>query len=278
MKTTATLLQPPKISIVIPCYNHSAYLTEAVESVLESSYKNLEIIIIDDGSIDDSYQVALSLASKYSEKVTAFSQANAGPACARNYGITKASGSYILPLDADDKISADYIETALKAFEEDHNLKVVYCEAEKFGLKNGSWKLKPFCREALALDNMIFISAIFKKSDWQKIGGFESSMTYGWEDWEFWINLLKSGGQVKRLSIVGFFYRIHTHSRRKSVDKKAKLLTIQCINRKHRSFLKKHLGGPLRNPRSWSKRINYLEQTLSSYMPKKAQELIFGTL
>src|SRR5690606_28203564 len=120
-------------------------------------------------------------------------QANQGPSIARNHGIRKAKGVFILPLDSDDIISSDYISEAIKAFKSDPEVKVVYCEAEKFGEKEGKWKLKPFSLKRLALDNMIFVSALYKKKDWEACGGYSEDMVWGREDWEFWITMLKNG-------------------------------------------------------------------------------------
>ena len=246
----------PLVSIVIPCYNQAPFLEEAVNSVLENKYPNLEIIIVDDGSHDHSAKIALQIHEKYPEIIHVIMQENAGPAKARNVGIKAASGKYILPLDGDDKISADYIQKAVEVLETNTQVKVVYCEAEKFGNESGHWKLKPFSRKSLALDNMIFVSAFFRKSDWEKCGGYAENMTWGWEDWEFWINMLKSGGEVVKLPITGFYYRIREGSRRKTTNKEAKQKTIDLINEKHGGFLKEQIGGPLRNPRSWSVLIN----------------------
>ncbi|WP_373495021.1 glycosyltransferase family 2 protein [Aquiflexum sp.] len=245
----------PLTSVIIPCYNQALFLEETVNSVLNSNYSNFEIIIVDDGSHDHSAKIALKIHEKHPEKIHVIMQENAGPANARNVGIKAARGKYILPLDGNDKISKDYIEEAVTIFEKNQNVKVVYCEAEKFGDKSGQWKLKPFSRKALALDNMIFVSALYRKSDWERCGGYDPRMTWG-EDWEFWINMLKSGGEVVKLPITGFYYRIREGSRRKSTDKEAKQKTIDLINEKHIDFLKEQIGGPLRNPRSLSEVIN----------------------
>lgn len=246
----------PLVSIIIPCYNQALFLEEAVGSVLKNTYPNFEIIIVDDGSHDHSAKIALKIHEKHPEIIHVIMQENAGPSNARNVGIKAARGKYILPLDGDDKINDQYIKEAIDVFEENGNIKVVYCEAEKFGNKSGHWKLKPFSKKALALDNMIFVSALFKKSDWEKCGGYDIRMIWGWEDWEFWINMLKSGGEVVKLPITGFYYRIREGSRRKTTNKEAKQKTIDLINKKHSDFLKEQIGGPLRNPRSWSPLIN----------------------
>lgn len=267
MSNSKTLINDALVSVVIPCFNHEAFLEEAVNSVINCSYTPLEVIIVDDGSTDGSFKKAQQLVKNHPGKVSLFKQINAGPAVARNKAISHAKGKYILPLDADDKISKNYIKQAVKVLESEPEVKLVYCEAEKFGLKCGYWKLKPFTPETLALDNMIFVSALFRKTEWLVTGGFDERMKWGWEDWEFWINLLKNGGKVKKLEFIGFYYRIHAISRRKSVNKEVKRYTIALMNEKHGQFLMQHLGGPMRNPRSWSKMINRLQPFVSLLSP-----------
>ncbi len=246
----------PLVSIIIPCYNQALFLEEAVNSVLNCTYPNFEIIIVDDGSHDHSAKIALKIHEKNPEIIHVIMQENAGASKARNVGIKAASGKYVLPLDGDDKISENYIQRAVEVLEKNQDVKVVYCEAKKFGNESGYLKLKTFSRKALALDNMIFVSALYRKNNWEECGGYDPRMTWGSEDWEFWINMLKSGGEVVKLPITGFYYRIKEGSRRKATDKESTQKTIDLINEKHIEFLKEQIGGPLRNPRSWSEVIN----------------------
>lgn len=248
-------MKKPLVSVVVPCYNHGRFLEETIQSVQMSTWENIEIIIVNDGSVDNSEDVAKKLVDQH-ENIHYLYQQNSGPSVARNNGILVAQGELILPLDADDLISPDYIEAAVKEFINDQDLKLVYCEAEKFGAKSGKWKLENFSLDRLAYKNMIFVSALFKKTDWQKAGGFAEEMTWGFEDWEFWISLLKSGGKVKKLPLTGFYYRIQQKSRRKSVDNSGRKKTVDFINEKHQDFIYKQLGGPLRYQKSMSNFIN----------------------
>lgn len=247
------------VSIVIPIFNQAQFLSETVESVINSTFKQVEIIIVDDGSTDGSAEVALKLKDASPQIASVIIQENSGPAKARNEGIKIARGKYILPLDGDDLIAPTYIENAVKALEENPEVKVVYSEAEKFGDKTGKWKLKPFSLKALSLDNMIFVSAFYRKKDWENVGGYDERMTWGWEDWEFWINMLKSGGGVVKLPETGFFYRIRKNSRRKSTNKESKQKTIDLINSKHLDFMVSQINGPLHYQRSLSPQINFIK-------------------
>lgn len=233
--------QDHKVSIVVPCYNQSQYLDEALQSVLEQTYTNWECIIVNDGSPDNTDIIAKSWVEKDNRFRYLF-QENSGLSSSRNLGIQQATGEFILPLDADDKISNHYLELALNAFKEDTSLKVVYCQAEKFGIENGLWKLPPFLIHDLCFFNMIFCSAFFKKKDWESVGGYDEKMIYGWEDWEFWIAILKKEGSVKRLDEVGFYYRTRDNSMAKQLDSVKTKILAEYMSVKHADFYVNQLG------------------------------------
>lgn len=247
------------ISVLVPCYNQGIYLKETIQSALSSTYRPLEILIINDGSTDHSLEIARALEAQHPE-VRVLDQANAGVTKARNAGLAAAQGEYILPLDGDDLISANYIANGLEVLSNRPEVKVVYCKAEKFSDSGRKpWKLKPFSLQQLAKDNMIFVSALFRKSDALAVGGFSEDMQLGREDWEFWIKLLKNGGEVVQLPEVGFFYRLTATSKRKKTGGTAfKKARIAYLNAKHADFFERELNGPLRIQRTWSKPYNTL--------------------
>ncbi|MBN3520468.1 glycosyltransferase [Algoriphagus lutimaris] len=253
--------QSPLVSIIIPCYNQVEYLEETVLSALASDYSPIEIIIINDGSTDGSEEIAKNLALKQ-ELVSYIHQKNQGVEIARNTGIKATSGKYILPLDGDDLIATNYISEAVKVLENNPQVKVVYCEAMKFGPKGKKyWKLKPFDINALARDNMIFVSALYKRTDWEKIGGYAEDYNLGRADWEFWINMLKDGGEVVQLPFIGFYYRLTggvNSLRKRTGSDEAKRKRIAYLNAKYPEFFERELNGPLRFQRTWSKPYNTL--------------------
>lgn len=230
-----------KVSIIVPCYNQAQYLDEALQSVLNQSCKEWECIIVDDGSPDNTSEIANEWIQRDSRFKYIY-QENGGLSSARNFGISHATGEFILPLDADDKISKDYVALALKAFEEDNSLKVVYCKAEKFGDENGVWDLEGFSLFNLSRRNMIFCSAVYRKKDWELVGGYDVNMKYGCEDWEFWIALLKNGGNVKQLDEVGFYYRTKIISMIKKVENKQYDNLFTYLSIKHADFFVNYYG------------------------------------
>jgi glycosyltransferase involved in cell wall biosynthesis len=231
----------PTISIIVPCYNQAHYLDEALKSVLAQTYPHWECIIVNDGSSDNTAEIANNWVEK-DKRFRYLFQNNSGLSSSRNLGIKNTLGKFILPLDADDKISNQYLELALKAFEEDNSLKIVYSKAEKFGLENGLWYLRPFSKRNLCYFNMIFCSAFFRKKDWEMVGGYDEKMIYGWEDWEFWIAILKNGGSVKCLNHIGFFYRTKQVSMATQLNIEKTKLLAEYMSVKHADFYVNHLG------------------------------------
>src|ERR1035437_2541592 len=112
------------VSIIIPAYNAEIFLEETVTSALASTYTLLEIIIVNDGSTDNTQQIIDKVKLEHPE-IRAIEQKNQGVAVARNAGIANSTGKYILPLDADDLISDDYVEKAVEILEQNPNVKMV---------------------------------------------------------------------------------------------------------------------------------------------------------
>jgi glycosyltransferase involved in cell wall biosynthesis len=229
------------VSIIVPCYNQAQYLDEALQSVFDQTYTNWECIIINDGSPDNTEEVAKKWVSKDSRFVY-LKKENGGLSSARNAGINTAKGVFILPLDADDKIGANYVALAVQTFQHDDSLKVVYCKAEKFGNESGPWQLSPFSLYDLCQFNMVFCSALYRKKDWEVVGGYDINMIYGLEDWEFWISVLKNGGKVKRLEKVGFYYRIKDISMLKQLNNEKNSYSMEYMSIKHADFFVKQIG------------------------------------
>ena len=108
-----------KISIIIPVYNVEKYISRCLDSILANTYQNTEIILVNDGSKDDSQKIIEEYKKKYTDKIILIEQENKGPAEARNVGIVKASGEYIMFIDSDDFIEKDYIENYANQIKED---------------------------------------------------------------------------------------------------------------------------------------------------------------
>ena len=228
-----------KVSVIIPCYNHGEFLKDSIESVLAQTMQDFEIIIVDDGSTDSLTKKLLS--SLEYPKTSVISTPNQGLAAARNNGIAASSGSYILPLDADDKIGPEYLEKASKLLDEDDELGIVYCKARLFGALDCDWALPPYSLEAMLKDNVIFCTALFRRADWELSEGYDVGMIYGWEDYEFWLSLIERGRKVVQLNDQLFYYRVSADSMVRTKEKWQKVEMFARIYRKHSSLFSKHI-------------------------------------
>ncbi|PHR14733.1 MAG: glycosyl transferase family 2 [Aequorivita sp.] len=229
------------VSVIVPCYNQASYLEEALASVLRQEYQEWECIIVNDGSTD----ATATISKKWIKKDKRFKyleQENSGVVAARNNGIKQAVGDYVLPLDADDKIGKEYLAKALGRFKNNEKLKLVYCEGEYFGELEKKWDLPEFTLQELATRNIIFNCAMFKKIDWERIGGYDANCTKGLEDWEFWIHLLKDGGEVYKIPKVCFYYRQVGNSRNVSITLQQYKEIYEYLSLKHTAFFVEHLG------------------------------------
>ncbi len=245
----------PLVSIIVPVYNMEQYLAETLDSILATTYANYEVVVMDDGSTDGSYAIAQRYAAQDS-CVRAFTQPNSGTCDARNNAIRLTQGEFILPVDGDDKISPRFVELAANILIQHPDTKVVCPQGEFFDGRTGAWNLPPFSLGLLARRNVIPATAMYRKDDWERVGGYCKEIIYR-EDWEFWISILKDGGRVERLSETTFYYRIRPNSKRIR-GRKFKQHVTDTLNKRHPEFYLRELGGPLRNQRSWSKVINRL--------------------
>ena len=203
----------PLISVVVPCYNQAQYLDECLQSVLDQTYQDWECIIVNDGSPDNTEEVAKKWVAK-DARFKYLLKENGGVASARNYGIEKSSSDWILPLDGDDKIGKDYLALSKPKIDEGYDL--IYCEGEYFGKQSGVIVLPEYTFEEMLLHNIIFCSAIFKK---RQNPIYDESMIHGLEDWEFWIAYLQNkNAKVYKIPSIQFFYRIKDKSRNLEIN------------------------------------------------------------
>ena len=219
------------VSVIIPCFNHGAFIQDAIDSVIAQTYNNWEIIIINDGS-DDAESI-MQLNRLYEEGYNVITIANSGVSVARNKGITVAKGEFILPLDADDKIAPRYLEEAVKIFLEKPEVKLVYSECEYFGILTGLSTVPPFSIEGMLEENLIFNSAVFRKSRAIEICGYDESFLEGWEDWEFYLRYVRNVKEVFKLFSTNYFYRIKEISRNSLIKDERRERCEQQLYKKH---------------------------------------------
>lgn len=232
----------PKVSVIIPCYNQGKYIEETIKSVLLSTYTDFEIIIINDGSTDSLTNDLLKTPSWPKTKI--LNTINVGVAAARNIAIKYSSGKYILPLDGDDKISSDYLNDAVEILENNPNIKVVSCDVQFIGHKKGIYKLPEYSLEKLLGQNILVVSCFYRRADFDKTNGYNPNMVYGYEDWDFWLSLMESGGEVYKIPKVHFYYRITKKSRNRSIRDDQYIFLRKQIYKNHKDLFSRNFLDP----------------------------------
>lgn len=199
-------MRKEKVSIIIPCYNQAKYLSHAIESALAQTYGNIEIIVVNDGSPDNTSEVA----GRYPIKL--IEQDNKGLCGARNAGIEIATGDFFLPLDADDCIDENYLAktvplmrdkdvavvyTALQSMNEDHELQEAWCHP-----------LSEITLPKLKYNNQLYVCSLIRMNVLKECGGYNPNMIHGYEDWNLWIDIIKRGWKFTFVPEPLFHYMI----------------------------------------------------------------------
>ena len=198
---------PPRVSVVIPCYNQGPFIREALLSVFEQTVGDIEVVVVDDGS-DDAVTGPL-LDGLSIRGVRVIRTPNAGLPAARNTGIGAAAGEFVVTLDADDMLAPDYTDRLLGAVEESKDHAYAHCWAELFGDTHSIWATRPFNPYQLMLSNSVVGCVLLRKSAWEDVGGYDESMRSGNEDWDLWIRLAAAGYGEAQVRAPLFRYRKH---------------------------------------------------------------------
>lgn len=202
----------PLISVVVPCYNYGEYLVETIDSVLYSTFIDLEIIVVDDGSNDPAtIEVLQSIKDK--PKTRIMHQSNKGVAAARNNGIAAANGKYILPLDAEDLIHPTFLEKACWIMEFYPEVGFVSSWVKAFGTEKWTNDSPQYNFYNQLFHNYICGTSLIRKEAFIQAGGYKSNfVVMGYEDWDFWISLGEKGWYGFQIFERLFFYRRHGRS------------------------------------------------------------------
>ncbi|AXP79274.1 Chondroitin synthase [Mariniflexile rhizosphaerae] len=224
--------RPDLISIVIPCYNDTQFIEQAVDSALNQTYFDKEIIVVDDGSDFETKKVLKNIEHKITKLIT---QENKGQSTARNVGIRYAKGEFVLVLDSDDFFEPTFCEKAINIFTSCKETKIVSCYANLL-FNNGKklhYKPKGGTIHDFLFFNQILGTSMFKRQDWEYCGGYDESMRNGFEDWEFFIRLLKNGGIAEVIKEHLYNYRKRLNSTTlKANENKYELLKYMFLKHK----------------------------------------------
>lgn len=185
----------PIVAVIIPCYNHGRFLPETIASVVGQTFRDWEIIIVDDGSTDNSAEVARTLIARFApRRIRLIQQPNAGQGAARNHGIAATETPFILTLDADDLIHTRFLERTLEAIEAAPDIGFASTNVRFFGAEQASWSGGEPTTERMLTDCRMAAEVLFRRAAWHQAGGFVTGReAQGYEDWDFWLRLIEHG-------------------------------------------------------------------------------------
>jgi glycosyltransferase involved in cell wall biosynthesis len=206
----------PLVTVVVPHYNLGRYLPEALASLAEQRYPNLEVLVIDDGSTDQySLEIFEQMQSLY-PRYRFLRQANAGIGATRNRGLHEAKGEYFLPMDADNLAQPDMVDRFVAGMQRNPDLEAMTCYFLAF--EDGIPPTPEHCRYAyrplggphiLASIRNVYgdANALFRTATLRALGGYEVDRDTSFEDWEVFVKLVHAGGNIGVIPEHLFYYR-----------------------------------------------------------------------
>jgi glycosyltransferase involved in cell wall biosynthesis len=198
----------PAVTVVVPCFNHGAFLGEAIGSALDGQGERPRVIVVDDGSTDPATLEALE---RLPEGVELVRQANAGPAAARNAGMGLARSPYLMPLDADDRLPPGTIPALVAALEADPRAGYAYGTMRHFGDWTGEVEFPGFDPFRLLYRGIVGWIGLLRRRTWEEVGGYDTELG-GMEDWNLTLAALEHGWHGRKLDRVVLDYRKHDWS------------------------------------------------------------------
>jgi hypothetical protein len=236
----------PTVSIITPLYNKAAYINDTIESVLSQTYSDWEMLVVDNGSTDSSWEKAQAFQDL---RIRLLQSPKQGPGAARNYGLTYARGEWIQFLDADDLLECDYLEQQLTAANENPEAEIIACYWQEFTDENPTQKIlkqpvgigqpiQALRDKAIALVPWAVHAALVKRSSLSPDCYWPEQLDqYLAEDMAFWFKLVNQC-TVAYSKSTGALYRIQTsQSRNQNFDSKKLFEGIHAAIKLNRQYL-----------------------------------------
>ena len=218
----------PEVSVILPCYNAGQFVRRALESVREQTYRDFEIVVINDGSTDVE---TCEILKELGPDVRVIHQENRGLPGARNTGYREALGRYVLPLDCDDYLEPTYLEQAMELMD-GRETRFVFSHLNLVGEKSGILQ-KNYNKFEQLFTNQLPYCMLVPKSLWKSVGGYDETMRKGFEDWEFNIKLGLNGADAKVIEEPLFNYYVSGQGMLVSISRKAHAELWRAIQQRH---------------------------------------------
>jgi glycosyltransferase involved in cell wall biosynthesis len=221
----------PTISVVVPCYNGGKFLDQLTASLARQTFRDFEVVIVDDGSTDPATKEKLAMLDP---SIRVIHQENRGLPAARNAGIAAASADLVMILDCDDQLEPTYLAEALAALQSaGPEAGFAFTHVRVIGAAEGIEKR--YCNEFdILFKNIVGYSMLMRKAAWLKAGKYDECMRDGYEDWEFNIRLIGAGYIGIEIPKPLFVYTASTQGMLLGHSSRRHAATWHRIRQKHR--------------------------------------------
>lgn len=232
-------MNAPKVSVIVTAHNYAEYLETCLDSALNQTYDNYEIIVVNDGSTDDTSKILREYTYEHPDILTAIQMSGEGLPSAANAGIEIAEGEYVIRLDADDYFDENIL-TVLATYLDSHpDVDLVYPDYYTFNDHEGilDHVRMPEVGEEIKLLNRspLAAGAMYRRAVWEELGGYNEKLSYQ-EDYDFWIRFINAF-DVQNINLPLMYYRQHEESMSTNLSER-----LQARRSVKREFVEQHLG------------------------------------
>lgn len=220
----------PAVSVVVPCYNGGRFLDGLMASLARQTFRDFEIIVVDDGSTDPE---TLRKFAEIKDRARVVHQDNRGLSAARNAGIRAAQADLVLPLDCDNSIEPPFLAEAVALMRSaPPDVAVVFSHMQLTGAAKGLLE-RHFNRFDLLFSNTLPSGLLLRKACWQAVGGYDETMRDGYEDWEFHLRLASRGYRGIEIAKPYYVYAIANNGMLLDRSSRVHARLWRAIRRKH---------------------------------------------
>jgi|SRR5499426_1587707 len=235
----------PRVSIVMPVFNAGRWLPQALASVAAQTYRDFELVVVDDGSTEPRTRELLDEAARR-PGVTVHRTENRGPSHARNLAIERARGAYILPLDADDYLAPAFLEKTVPLLDDDPELGVAYTWVGLVGGHHGIWRTGGFTVRELLVRCTLHVASLYRRELWRDVGGYDPRFVESSEDWDLWLGAAARGWRGRCVPELLVYYRRSATSRERHARQPAiSARLMRALVEKHRTLYEANLEDAL---------------------------------
>ncbi len=225
----------PAVTIVVPCFNGGRFLDDLMASLARQTFRDFEIVIVDDGSTE---RATLDTLAELQTDARIIRQPNRGLSAARNTGIREARAELVLPLDCDDTFKSPFLAEAFALMREaPADVAAVFCHMRLTGAAKGLLE-RHFNRFDLLFTNTLPSGLLLRKACWTALGGYDESMRDGYEDWEFHLRLARAGYRAIELPKPYYVYSLADEGMLLNRSSRVHGRLWRAIRRKHADLYK----------------------------------------